>query len=86
ELANRIKAALLERPLAIPSVEEAAGAGAALVAGLAAGVIADPATLAALPDVAWRRVPVDPGLATAYRPLAPGLVDHLAAAIGDGHG
>ena len=83
-LANRIKAALLARPLAIPGVEEAAGAGAGLVAGLAAGVIDDPADLASLPDVDWRRVPVDRELAEAYRRLLPGLRAHLAAA-GEGH-
>jgi sugar (pentulose or hexulose) kinase len=85
-LANRIKAALLDRPLAIPSVEEAAGAGAALVAGLAAGVITDPAGLAALPDIGWRRVAVDPDLAEAYRALAPSLRADLVAAVGEGHG
>jgi sugar (pentulose or hexulose) kinase len=79
-LAGRIKAALIGRPLAVPNVEEAAGTGAALVAGLAAGVIADPASLAALPDVAWRRIPVEPELADAYRPLAASLRAHLAPA------
>jgi sugar (pentulose or hexulose) kinase len=85
ELANTIKAALIGRPLAVPSVEEAAGAGAALVAGLAAGVFSNPSDLAALPDVSWRRVEVDETLAAAYREILPSLRAHLTPA-GDIHG
>jgi len=72
-LSNTIKVALVGRPLIAPNVEEAAGVGAALVAGLATGVFAGPNALAALPDVEWRRIDVDAALAEAYRPLAASL-------------
>ncbi|WP_442582793.1 FGGY-family carbohydrate kinase [Mesorhizobium sp. ASY16-5R] len=82
ELANTIKAAMLRRPLVIPTVEEAAGVGAALVAGLATGVFDHPSSLASLPDVSWRRIEVDEALAAAYRDIVPSLRAHLLPAGG----
>lgn len=76
-LANRIKAAMLDRPFVIPEVQEAAGAGAAVVAGIAEGLIdanAPPSPLGA-PGLA--RVEPEPGWVVAYAILRPALVDCL---------
>lgn len=86
-LANDVKAALLERPFVVPDIEEAAGAGAALVAGLATDVFANAAQAAQLPDVVWREIGVDRQLAEAYRKIGPSIMTHLAPpSNGEGHG
>lgn len=77
ELANAVKAAMVRRPLVAPSVDEAAGAGAGLVAGLATGVIANASDLASLADVTWRRIEMDAELAEIYREIVPPLQNHL---------
>lgn len=76
-LANLIKAAMIHRPLVMPSVEEAAGVGAGLVAGVAIGAIDDPNALIALPAINWREIAIDENLAEAYRGLAEILREHI---------
>lgn len=68
-LSTTIKAAMLDRPFRLPAAPEAAAAGAALVAGLGAGVFATPAEAAAVPDLGWETVAPDPDLATRYAAL-----------------
>lgn len=68
-LSTTIKAAMLDRPIRLPAVAEAAAAGAALVAGLGAGVFATPTEAAAVPDLAWTTATPDPELARAYAAL-----------------
>ena len=74
---DRVKAAFIGRRLVIPAVEEAAGVGAALAAGLAAGVFASPAEAVRLSAIAETTIDVDPLLADAYARLAPELVGRL---------
>lgn len=71
DLANEIKAAMTGLSLALPDVGEAAGLGAALVAGIAVGAYADADDAARLPDISWRTVTPDPTLVTAYASLLP---------------
>jgi sugar (pentulose or hexulose) kinase len=73
DLANEIKAAMTGLPLALPDVGEAAGLGAALVAGIAVGAYADADEAARLPDITWRTVAPDPALVTAYASLLPAM-------------
>ncbi|MDQ0469125.1 FGGY-family carbohydrate kinase [Labrys wisconsinensis] len=81
-LANAIKAAFLDRPFVIPDVAEAAGAGAALVAGLGVGLFPDATAAAALGGIGRQAVPVDPALAAAYAGLRDEIVLHLKAEAG----
>jgi sugar (pentulose or hexulose) kinase len=74
---DRLKAAFIGRRLVIPTVEEAAGVGAALAAGLATGVFASPAEAVRLSAVAETTIEVDPILADAYARLGPQLVNRL---------
>ncbi|SFU11762.1 gluconokinase/xylulokinase [Mesorhizobium sp. YR577] len=76
-LANGIKAAVLERRFVVPDIEEAAGVGAGLVAGLATGVFADATQAAELADVTWRDVEIDPQLVEAYRKVRASITAHL---------
>jgi len=84
-LANQIKAAMLERRFAVPDTDEAAGVGAALVAGLATGVFADASEAARLSDVDWKVIEPDAALASAYRDLTPSIADHLRSAQDEVH-
>ena len=84
-LANQIKAAMLERRFAVPDTDEAAGVGAALVAGLATGVFADASEAARLSDVDWQMIEPDAALASAYRDLTPSIADHLRSAQDEVH-
>lgn len=77
DLSNAVKAALINRPLTIPSVDEAAGAGAALVAGLAVGAIEDAAHISSLPATHWRTIDVNKELAAAYSSIAESLQAHI---------
>lgn len=72
-LSNRIKAALLNRPLLLPQAEETAGLGAALVAGLGAGVFASASEAARRPAVLCREVRPEPALVATYAALHPRL-------------
>ena len=76
---DAVKAALINRPLVMPSVDEAAGIGAALVGGLAVGVFSDPAEAVRLPAIGSTRIDVDPALAAIYAPLVPDLVGRLTS-------
>ncbi len=76
-LANGIKAAMLERRFVVPDIEEAAGVGAGLVAGLATGVFSDATQAAKLVDVTWRDVEADPQLVAAYREIRTSITAHL---------
>lgn len=86
ELSNRIKAALLNRPFDIPEVEEAAGLGAALVAGLATGVFAKATQATQRSAIKTRRIEPDSALADAYRPLRSSITAHWAKAKAPSHG
>lgn len=72
-LMNEIKAAVLERPLHLPAVSEAAALGAALVAGLSVGRFATAAEAAALGDVEWHEHRPDAVLSEAYARMDPAL-------------
>ncbi|WP_182422080.1 FGGY-family carbohydrate kinase [Aureimonas sp. ME7] len=76
-LANRIKAAMLDRPFVIPEVQEAAGAGAAVVAGIAEGLIDADAPPSPLEAAGLARVEPEPDWVAAYAVLRPALVDCL---------
>jgi len=76
-LSNRIKAAMIGVPCSIPTIQEAAGIGAALAGGIAAGVFQTPAQAAELSDIAWQEIPVEAELATQYDVLLPSLVTFL---------
>lgn len=82
-LANRIKAAILARPFILPKVEEAAGAGAAMVAGVAVGLIDPSAPPSPLDSPDLASVEPDPEWVAAYAPLLPRLVEHLGIAGAD---
>ncbi|PZQ96136.1 MAG: hypothetical protein DI533_17005 [Cereibacter sphaeroides] len=79
-LSNRIKAALINRPLLLPQADETAGLGAALVAGIGAGVFPTPTSAAARPAIAVIRVEPDPALVAAYEPLHARLTQPWAQA------
>ncbi|MFO1107192.1 MAG: FGGY family carbohydrate kinase [Amaricoccus sp.] len=68
-LSTTIKAAMLDRPIRLPAVAEAAAAGAALVAGLGAGIFATPVEAAGVPDLGWTTVRPDADLARLYAAL-----------------
>ncbi|CAI9416596.1 Apulose kinase [Pleomorphomonas sp. T1.2MG-36] len=76
---DAVKAALIDRPLVMPDVEEAAGIGAALVGGLAVGLFASPAEAVRLEAIGSTRIDVDPALAAVYAPLVPDLVGRLTS-------
>lgn len=76
---DAVKAALIDRPLVMPGVEEAAGIGAALVGGLAVGLFASPAEAVRLEAIGSTRIDVDPALAAVYAPLVPDLVGRLTS-------
>lgn len=76
---DAVKAALIDRPLVMPGVEEAAGIGAALVGGLAVGLFASPADAVRLEAIGSTRIDVDPALAAVYAPLVPDLVGRLTS-------
>lgn len=76
-LANQIKASMSGLPLLMPAVEETAGLGVALVAGLATGLFASGAEAAALPDISWQRLDPDPVLAKQYAPLTASMLERL---------
>ena len=63
----QIKAALLQRPITVPQVTEAAALGAAFVGGIAVGAIAN---LEALPTLPSRAISADDDLRAAYAPVA----------------
>lgn len=86
DLSNRIKAALLNKPFDIPEVEEAAGLGAALVAGLATGIFADATRAAQRGAIKTRRIEPDPAWVEAYRPLRASITAHWAKAEAPSHG
>ena len=77
--ADAVKAALIDRPLVMPGVEEAAGIGAALVGGLAVDLFASPAEAVRLEAIGSTRIDVDPALAAVYAPLVPDLVGRLTS-------
>jgi len=79
---DAVKAAFIDRPLVMPAVDEAAGVGAALVGGLAAGVFGNAAEAVRLGAIGTARIDVDPALAATYAPLVPELVGRLER-IGD---
>jgi sugar (pentulose or hexulose) kinase len=64
-------------PLLMPEVEETAGLGVALVAGLATGLFASEAEAAALPLISWQRLDPDPVLAEQYLPLTAPMLERL---------
>lgn len=74
---DAVKAALVNRPLVMPGVEEAAGMGAALVGGLAVGLFGTPAEAVRLEAIGNTRIEVDPALAASYASLVPDLVGRL---------
>ncbi|MDR3376678.1 MAG: FGGY-family carbohydrate kinase [Ancalomicrobiaceae bacterium] len=74
---DAVKAAFVNRPLILPAVEEAAGVGAALVAGLSVGVFTSPAEAVRLAAIGETVIAVDPELASTYANLAPDLVGRL---------
>ncbi|SEQ25281.1 gluconokinase/xylulokinase [Faunimonas pinastri] len=76
-LINAIKGAMIERNFTRPDVQEAAGLGAALVAGLAVEIFATGEEAARLPDVQWHDVPFDPALAATYGEIRPSIHAHL---------
>jgi len=76
-LSNRIKAAMTGVPCSIPNIQEAAGIGAALAGGIAAGVFQTPAQAAELPDITWQQIPTETEFATQYHDLLPSLTDFL---------
>lgn len=57
-LLSQLKATVLNHPVSIPQIPESAATGAALLAGLGAGVFANPAEAAASPQ--YGRVQIDP--------------------------
>lgn len=67
-LLMRVKAALLGAPIAVAVHDEATTLGAALLAGVGAGVYPDAAAAAASVPVAYREVPVDEAWRSAYLP------------------
>jgi len=72
-LANDIKAAMTGLPLTMPEVEEAAGLGAALVAGLAIGLYSSAAEAASTPDTQRTTIAPDLALQAAYSELLPDI-------------
>lgn len=76
-LANSIKAAMTGLPLRMPQVEETAGLGVALVAGLACGVFPTAAEAAALPDISWREFQPERELVASYAELRSSMTAYL---------
>lgn len=76
-LANAVKAALINRPLVIPNLDEAAGAGAGLVAGIAVGAVENSSALNPFPAVELRTILPDKNLVEQYQQLKDSLLAHV---------
>ncbi len=84
-LLSEIKAAALGRPMRVPALDEAAATGAALLAGLGAGVFASPAEAVASLSCPCAVIAPDPALSAWYGRLYEDAYLPLYAALCDVH-